>query len=88
MAQLTRTLRDTFFAPVEKSTALFPPPVCWLFFTLWTLGIERAGRRLFPTLAGVNDVEATKQIYVAPTRATNIRRVKDYVLVPGAAAPA
>jgi hypothetical protein len=45
-------------------------------------------RGLFPTLAGVNVVEATKQIYVAPTRATNIRRVKDYILVPGAAAPA
>ncbi|MGY8963813.1 MAG: hypothetical protein ACKVKT_09685 [Rhodospirillales bacterium] len=43
---------------------------------------------LFPTLAGVNVVEATKQIYVAPTRATNIRRVKDYILVPGAATPA
>lgn len=88
MTQLTRTLRDTFFAPVEKSTALFFPPVWWPLFTSWTLGIERVGRRLFPTIAGVNVVEATKQIYAAPTQAANVRRLKGYVLAPGGTAPA
>lgn len=88
MPQLTRTLRDVFFAPVEKTTALFFPPMWWPLFTSWTLGVERVGRRFFPTIAGVNIVEATKQIYAAPPQAVGARRLKDYVLVPGNAAPA
>ena len=88
MTQLTRLLRDVFFAPVEKSTALFFPPLWWPLFTSWTLAVERMGRRFFPTIAGVNIVEATKQIYAAPPEAVGARKLRDYVFVPGNAAPA
>ncbi len=88
MNQLSRLLRDVFFAPVEKSTALFFPPLWWPLFTSWTLAVERIGRRFFPTIAGVNIIEATKQIYSAPPQAATARRLKNYVLVPGNAAPA
>ncbi|MEQ9446704.1 MAG: methyltransferase domain-containing protein [Rhodospirillaceae bacterium] len=88
MTQISRTLRDALFAPVVKTTALFFPPVWWPLFTSWTLGVERIGRRLFPTIAGVNIVEATKQIYAAPTEAAGARRLRDYILVPSGASPA
>ena len=88
MGQLDRLLRDMLFASVHKTTALYFPPVWWPLFTSWTLGVERVGRRFFPTIAGVNIVEATKQIYSAPPEAAAIRRLKDYVLVPNGAAPA
>ena len=88
MGQLDRLLRDMQFAPAQKNTALFFPPLWWPLFTSWTLGVERVGRRFFPTIAGVNIVEATKQIYSAPPVAAALRRLKDYVLVPNGAAPA
>jgi len=89
MTQLSRLLRDVLFAPVEKITALFFPPLWWPLFTSWTLGVERIGRRLFPTIAGVNIIEANKQIYAAPPEAAMSRRLKDYILVPnGATSPA
>ena len=89
MAQLSRLLRDVLFAPVEKTTALFFPPVWWPLFMSWTLGVERIGRRFFPTIAGVNIIEASKQIYSAPPEAARVRRLKDYILVPdGAPSPA
>ncbi len=88
MAQLSRLLRDVLFAPVQKTTALFFPPVWWPLFTSWTLGVERIGRRFFPTFAGVNIIEANKQIYAAPPEANAARRLKDYILVPNGAAAA
>jgi SAM-dependent methyltransferase len=88
MNQLSRLLRDALFMPVEKSTALFFPPLWWPLFASWTLVVERIGRRFLPTIAGVNLMEATKQIYSAPPQAATARRLKDYVLVPGNAAPA
>ena len=88
MGQLDRLLSDVLFAPVLKSTALFFPPMCWPLFTSWTLGVERVGRLFFPTIAGVNIIEAAKQIYAAPPEAASVRRLKDYVLVPNGTAPA
>jgi len=88
MMQLSRLLRAVLFAPVHKTTALFFPPVWWPLFTSWTLGVERVGRRFFPTFAGVNIVEANKQIYAAPPEAAAARRLKDYILVPKGAATA
>lgn len=89
MGQISRLMREALFAPVNKTTALYFPPLWWPLFTSWTLGVERVGRRLFPTICGVNIVEATKQIYAAPPEAAGVRRrLKDYVLVPGNAAPA
>lgn len=89
MSQITRVLRDLMFTPVEKTTALFFPPLWWPLFTSWTLGVERFGRRLFPTISGVNIIEATKQIYAAPPEASSVRaRLKDYVLAPKGVVPA
>lgn len=85
MGQLSHLLRDVLFAPVEKTTALFFPPLWWPLFTSWTLGVERLGRRFFPTIAGVNLIQANKQIYAAPPEASVSRRLKDYILVPNGA---
>lgn len=88
MGQLERVLRDVLFAPSVKTTGLFFPPMWWPVFTSWTLGVERVGRRFFPTFAGVNIVEATKQIYAAPPQMAAARKLRDYVFVPNGAAPA
>ena len=88
MSQLTWVLRDVLLVPAEKTTALFFPPLWWPLFTSWTLGVERIGRRFFPTIAGVNIVEATKQIYIPPLEVAAKRKLRDYVFVPHGAAPA
>ena len=86
--QLDRLLRDMQFAPVKKTTALYFPPIWWPLFVPWTLGVERIGRRFFPTFAGAHIVEATKQIYAPTSEASAISSLKDYVLVPNDVAPA
>lgn len=82
MGQLDRLLRDVLFAPVVKATALFFPPMWWPLFVSWAGPVERIGQRFFPTIAGVNIIEATKQIYATPPAVAATSRLKDYVLSP------
>ncbi|MCP4380203.1 MAG: class I SAM-dependent methyltransferase [Hyphomicrobiales bacterium] len=68
--QLTTLLRDAMFSPLSWCEALAAPPIArrpWLRTgTNW----ERIGVNLWPALAGVIIVEATKQFYQgAPSRA-------------------
>lgn len=63
--QLARLLRDNMFTPVSTCGALFLPPTNSRVMLRSALAIENLGSRWFETFAGVNIVEATKQIYAA-----------------------
>jgi SAM-dependent methyltransferase len=63
--QLNLMLRDNLFVPERSARALFVPPVTSRFVLSTAPAWERLGKRWFSTFAGVNLVEATKQIYAA-----------------------
>ena len=67
LSQLSQLLRDEQFTPIGSDTALFIPPSKRRMMLRAAPAWERAGRRWFPTFAGVLLVEATKQIYAKPT---------------------
>jgi SAM-dependent methyltransferase len=64
-SQLNLMLRDHLFVPERSARALFVPPVNSRFLLSTAPAWERLGDRWFSTFAGVNLVEATKQIYAA-----------------------
>lgn len=70
--QLARMLRDNMFTPVSTSGALFLPPTTSRMALRSALAVEELGRRWFEGFAGVNLIEATKQIYAS----TGLREVK------------
>lgn len=63
--QLARLLRDNMFTPVSSCGALFLPPTNSRVMLRSAMAVENLGCRWFETFAGVNIVEATKQIYAA-----------------------
>jgi SAM-dependent methyltransferase len=66
-SQLQMLLHDTLFVPERWDSALLAPPLKSSRFLGRGIGWERIGRRLWPGLAGVHMVEATKSLYaVAP----------------------
>jgi SAM-dependent methyltransferase len=64
-SQLNLMLRDNLFVPERSARALYVPPVGSRFLLSTAPAWERLGDRWFSTFAGVNLVEATKQIYAA-----------------------
>ena len=82
MSQLSQLLRDELFTPVGTGTALFMPPVRSRMMLRSARAWERAGRRWFPTFAGVVIVEATKQIYAKPAASRAPRRRLVYAPAP------
>ncbi len=83
--QLTVLLRETMFSPLGWSEALAFPPFRhrpWLGTgVVW----ERVGRLLWPAVAGVIIVEASKQLYQGvPTRETarRLKRAFQPALIP------
>src|SRR5438105_12881369 len=74
MSQLSQLLRDELFTPVGSDTALYIPPVRKRMILRSALAWERAGKRWFPTFAGVVLIEATKQIYAKPVAMRTQRR--------------
>jgi Methyltransferase domain. len=70
--QLARLLRDNMFTPVSSSGALFLPPTTSRMALRSAPAVEKLGARWFETFAGVNVVEATKQIYAG----SNLREGK------------
>jgi len=78
--QLARLLRDNMFTPVSLSGALFLPPTTWRMLLRSAPAVEEVGRRWFQTFAGVNIVEATKQIYAASP--SGARKSRSYVIAP------
>ncbi|MBV9861597.1 MAG: methyltransferase domain-containing protein [Alphaproteobacteria bacterium] len=82
MSQLSQLLRDELFTPVGSDTALFVPPVRSRMVLRSAPAWERAGKRWFPTFAGVVMVEATKQIYAKAAAARAPRRRLVYAPAP------
>jgi SAM-dependent methyltransferase len=81
-SQLSQLLRDEQFTPVGNDTALFIPPLTSRMMLRSAAAWERAGRRWFPTFAGVLLVEATKQIYAKPAPVRVPRRRLVYAPQP------
>jgi SAM-dependent methyltransferase len=63
--QLQRLLEQSLFTVEFSDTALFMPPF-GRRSTRTAAGWDRIGRRLWPRLAGVHLVEATKSLYALP----------------------
>lgn len=83
-SQLDRLLRQSLFSPERWDSALFMPPFGRRRSVRGGNGWERIGHSLWPGLAGVHIVEATKSLYMpAPVRAERRR-----VLQPALANPA
>jgi SAM-dependent methyltransferase len=84
LSQLNRYLRDALFTPEKKTTALYAVPIRWAIFLRLSRLLEKYGRYIYPGLAGLHIVEASKQVYAGlaiPVRAT--AKVKgNRVLVP------
>ncbi|MBL8660749.1 MAG: methyltransferase domain-containing protein [Rhodospirillales bacterium] len=77
--QLSRTLRDAMFTPYQSSAALYVPPVASRMVLSSAGAWEQIGQRWFTTFAGVVMVEATKQIYAAPSTAAASSRNRAYI---------
>lgn len=75
--QLDLLLRESMFVPEHWDTALYFPPVRLRRLMRSGFGWERAGRKLWPQVAGVHIVDATKSLYalVPPAKFRAGRRV-------------
>lgn len=62
-AQLADLLRDTLYAPEVWECALLMPPLRSRRLLGRGISWEKIGRRIWPALAGVHIVEATKSMY-------------------------
>lgn len=83
--QLERLLLGTMFGPVGWSSALMMPPLDWRIVRRYGPAIERSGTRMWPAFAGVNLVEARKEL-VAPIavhrRLGAVRQVRPFRAAP------
>ena len=64
--QLAKLLGESMFAPERWDTALFFPPLPTRWIARDGASWERIGRVLWPRLAGVHIVEASKSLYASP----------------------
>ena len=78
--QLSHTLRENMFTPVEINRALYMPPIRSRMIQSSAGAWERIGARYFSALGGVLIAEATKQIYAGTTAGAR-SRVKGYLPV-------
>ena len=62
-SQLSRTLREAMFTPLDTYPALFVPPGRSRLFLSSAPAWENIGSRWFPAASGLIIMEATKQIY-------------------------
>jgi hypothetical protein len=82
-SQLDRLLRDTMFVPERWDNALLLPPIKSRRLVRNGTAWERTGKMLWPQLAGVHVVDATKSLYaLAPVK--KLRKLKP-VLAPSRA---
>ena len=81
--QMDRLLRDTMFVPERWDTALHLPPINARRLVRTGNAWERTGKMLWPRMAGVHVVDATKSMY-APVPVRKARRLKQ-VLAPARA---
>ncbi len=66
--QLDRLMRDSMFLPERWDSALFFPPFRARQLVRSGTAWERAGRTLWPRLAGVHILEASKSLYALAAR--------------------
>lgn len=66
--QLRRTLKANMFVPEREACALFMPPVRSRFIMAGAGAWEEVGSRWFSAFAGIQIVEASKQIYATSSR--------------------
>jgi len=78
--QLSYTLRENMFTPVQTTRALYMPPLRSRMVQSAAGAWERIGARYFSLLGGVIIAEATKQIYAGTTSGARAR-VKGYLPV-------
>jgi SAM-dependent methyltransferase len=64
--QLERLMRDCMFLPERWDSALFLPPIRTRRLMRSGVAWERIGRSLWPRLAGVHLLEASKSLYALP----------------------
>jgi SAM-dependent methyltransferase len=64
--QLQALMRETLFVPERWDSALLAPPLRSRRLLGRGISWERAGRRIWPGLAGVHILEATKSLYAIP----------------------
>jgi SAM-dependent methyltransferase len=67
-SELASLLTDTLFEPLKWDRALYLPPFAGQRLARFGNGFETLGRRLFPGIAGVHLVEASKSLYGCATR--------------------
>jgi SAM-dependent methyltransferase len=75
--QLDRLLRESMLVPERWDTALYFPPSRMRWLVRNGAGWERIGRKLWPQIAGVHIVDATKSLYALapPAKLRAARRV-------------
>jgi SAM-dependent methyltransferase len=83
VTQLSRLLRDCMFTPVCAAGALFVPPSHSRMMLAAAPAWEKLGDRWFPRFAGVNMIEATKQIYAAAPLTGRVERRPAYLQARG-----
>jgi len=79
-SQVSRLLRENLFTPIQKTEALIMPPTNSRTLLSLAPTIEKAGR-LLQTFAGVNIIEASKQIYAA-SGLRDAKSVRTYLALP------
>jgi SAM-dependent methyltransferase len=63
LSQMHRYLRDAKFIPERHVPMLFTPPLRWRFVARLAPYFEKYLAYVFPTLAGLHGLEASKQVY-------------------------
>jgi SAM-dependent methyltransferase len=74
-AQITRLLNDCLFAPGAREAALYFPPLSRRYLLRSAGWWEDVGRRLWPGIAGVMLIEATKRVYALTPKPVRRRRL-------------
>ena len=79
--QLSLTLRDNLFTPLDIDRALFAPPLRSTMIRSISTPLEQIGNRAFNTFGGVIIAESVKQIYAAPP-VKERSRIRGYLPLP------
>ncbi|MAJ63478.1 MAG: methyltransferase type 11 [Alphaproteobacteria bacterium] len=88
VGQLVSLLRTHDFVPERTAKAVFIPPMKRRFLLSGALAWEEFGERWFEPLAGVNMIEASKQVFAGIKPQREARKTGRPVLVPGQVRPA
>lgn len=84
--QLTQLLKQNMFVVERSQSALFMPPFKSFFVMRTAFAIENIGKFIFPGLAGVQLIEAGKQIYGLSGGHKKAHSKSSQILVPDASA--